>query len=116
MKYFLDENFPKKAVQIIEARSEVVTDIRGSGKEGLKDNLIFELAQEEKALFCTTDRDFLTQVHFVKRPHCGILVIALSNPNARLILEKFNWFIDNFSEANISDKCFYITDNNCKIF
>ncbi|MCX8494902.1 MAG: DUF5615 family PIN-like protein [Akkermansiaceae bacterium] len=41
MKFFLDENFPKAAVGLLEGMGHEVFDLRGSGREGLPDPDIF---------------------------------------------------------------------------
>ncbi len=58
MKFFLDENFPKAAVGLLEGIGHVVFDLRGSGREGLPDPDVFAEAQLSAAVFLTTDRDF----------------------------------------------------------
>ena len=35
MKFFLDENFPKKAISLLETQQHTAFDIRGSSHEGL---------------------------------------------------------------------------------
>lgn len=91
-------------------------DIRGTRKEGLDDKKIFDLAKKSKAIFLTTDKDFSHTIHFISQPHFGILVIALSQPNAIKILEKLDWFLKKFINSEITNKCFLITDNKCKIY
>ena len=51
MNFFLDENFPKKAISLLEKYKHNTFDIRGSSNEGLDDKEIFSLAKEEKAVF-----------------------------------------------------------------
>ena len=58
MRFFLDENFPKAAVGLLEDMGHEVFDLRGSGREGLPDPDIFAEAQRCAAVFLTTDRDF----------------------------------------------------------
>jgi predicted nuclease of predicted toxin-antitoxin system len=86
MKFFLDENFPKKAIELLEKRNFEIIDIRGTKKEGLDDNKIFDLAKKSKSVFLTTDKDFYHTIHFTSQPHFGIVVIAISQPNAIKIL------------------------------
>lgn len=78
MKFFLDENFPLKAKEILEAKKHSIFDIRGTGKEGISDEKIFQISKKKKAVFLTTDKDFFHTIHFMHKPHYGVIVIALS--------------------------------------
>jgi len=63
MKFFLDENFPKKAKDFLFSKGHDVLDIRGSSKEGTEDINIFNMAQENEAIFLTTDGTFFILFH-----------------------------------------------------
>lgn len=41
MKFFLDENFPKAAVGMLEGMGHEVFDLRGTDREGSQDGDIF---------------------------------------------------------------------------
>jgi len=58
MRFFLDENFPKSAANMLRQIGHEVHDLRGSGREGLADSQIFDEAQLNESIFLTTDRDF----------------------------------------------------------
>ncbi len=117
MTFFLDENFPKKAIGLLERTGHTVIDIRGTNKEGLPDNDIFNMCKEKNAVFLTTDRDFYHTIHLTHKPHKGIVVIAIKNPNTTSILEKLIWFLGYLKEnSDIENKCFLIKSNNCNIF
>ena len=88
MIYFLDENFPKKAISLLETHQHTAFDIRDSSKEGLEDKEIFSLAKMEKAVFLTTDKDFYHTIHLTEKPHYGIILITLRQPNSKSILDK----------------------------
>ncbi len=66
MKFFLDENFPRKATCMLESHGFEVFDIRGTEIEGADDTTLFEKAQQHEAIFLTTDKDFYhtIQYHF----------------------------------------------------
>ena len=115
LNFFLDENFPKRAIGLLEKLGHLVFDVRGTEQEGLKDNALFDIAQEHQAIFLTTDRDFFHTVPYLFPKHHGVIVIALSQPNGKIIMEKLNWALD-FMDANpiemsvllLKDKSYYI--------
>jgi len=116
MNILLDENFPKKAKEILEESGFIVFDVRGTENEGLPDIDIFDIAKKEKALFLTTDSDFFHTIHLTQKPHRGIVVINLRNPNTKNILEKLSWFIDNFINHKNDNTCYLIADTKCNIY
>lgn len=111
MLFFLDENFPKKAVPFLNEKGHETLDIRGTPQEGLEDSLIFALAQEKGAVFLTTDRDFFHTVPFLYDDHHGIIVIALSQPNTQNILDKLGAALTYVETMDIRSHCFLLTDN-----
>ena len=110
MKFFLDENFPRKAVQLLEADRHQVFDIRGTELEGIADGEIFEKAQENDAIFLTTDKDFYHTITHLYPAHNGIIVFALSQPNAANILEKLKAALRFIQTHKIKSNCLLLTD------
>ncbi len=111
MNVFLDENFPRKSTALLEERGFNVFDIRGSQFEGEDDPDIFERALKQQALFLTTDKDFFHTVHFLYPRHYGIIVIALSQPNAAKILDKLKYALEYIKKIDIESQCILLTDH-----
>jgi predicted nuclease of predicted toxin-antitoxin system len=112
MKFFLDENFPKSSEVILNEFGHKVFDIRGTSREGLSDLEIFKLAQEKKAVFLTTDKDFFHTIPFQFEEHSGVIIIALSQPSGHVINSKLKWFLDNFDFNYIKSKVILLKDNS----
>lgn len=116
MTFFLDENFPKLAVQFLNQRGHVTFDIRGTEHEGIDDFAIFRMAKEQSAIFLTCDRDFYHTIHLTEKPHYGIIVITLRRPNASAIIDKLQWVIENLHKFTFTDECILLTDTKCTIY
>ena len=112
MKFFLDENFPKSASDLLTQHSHSVKDVRGTSAEGADDATIFELALADKAVFLTTDRDFFHTIPHLYERHYGIVVIALRQPNRLNILSKLEWFLELYRDSNLENKVFQLRDNS----
>jgi predicted nuclease of predicted toxin-antitoxin system len=112
MKFFLDENFPKSSEKILQELGHQIIDIRGTSKEGLSDLKIFKLAQDEKAIFLTTDKDFFHTIPFQFDEHYGVVIIALRQPSGALINSKLEWFLTNFDFKYIKSKVILLKDQN----
>jgi predicted nuclease of predicted toxin-antitoxin system len=116
MTFFLDENFPKKSIQTLEEAGHKVIDIRGTEQEGITDIEIFSLAKKSKAVFLTCDRDFYHTIHLTEKPHFGIIVIALRQPNSSAILEKLEWILNKVNELDLPDTCILLRDQKYSIY
>ena len=112
MRFFLDENFPKAAVGLLEDMGHEVFDLRGSGREGLPDPDIFAEAQRCAAVFLTTDRDFFHTIPHLHEKHAGIIVIALRQPNRSAILEKLSWVLKRLQSDAFRDRAIQLRDRS----
>ncbi len=116
MKFFLDENFPKSAERYLVLKGHTVFDIRGSSKEGIDDLQIFRLAQEKRATFLTTDRDFFHTIPHLFPEHYGIVIIALRQPNRNAIFSRLSWFIEHYKRETIFGKAYLLRESTYKVY
>jgi predicted nuclease of predicted toxin-antitoxin system len=116
MKFFFDENFPKAAGKLLRKHGHEWIDIRGTDQEGSDDRTIFDDAQRQEAVFLTTDRDFFHTVPHLGDPHCGVVVIALRQPNRDNILDRLKWFLDHFGDADLKNRAFELRDRTYVVF
>ncbi len=116
MKFFLDENFPKTVASILEEMGHEVFDIRSTEFEGSDDNLIFQMAQDKKAIFLTTDKDFFHTIPSLYETHYGIVVIVIRKPNRSSIMEKFLFALNHVDLSSFKSKILVLRDNNYSIF
>jgi predicted nuclease of predicted toxin-antitoxin system len=85
VKIFVDENIPLITVHTMRELGNDVRDIRGSIHEGVDDDELWTLAQEDKRLFITTDKGF---TRFRNLNHFGLIVIRLKKPNRMKIHQR----------------------------
>lgn len=72
-----------------------VIDIRGTDKEGLTDEEIWEIAQKQQRLLITTDKGFALKRY---ESHNGILIVRLKQPNRLRIHRKVMQAINHFRD------------------
>ena len=82
MKIFVDENIPISTVEELRQMGHDVLDIRGTDKEGLSDESIWELVIDQKRMIITTDKGFS---QYRDELHEGIIIIRLKQPNRKKI-------------------------------
>ena len=78
MKILVDEHIPLMTVRTLRLIGHDVRDIRGTLDEGMQDDALWAMAQQEERLLITADKGF-TQ-YCMARPH-GVLIIRLRQPN-----------------------------------
>ena len=94
MQILVDENIPRPTVARLRELGHYVLDIRGTPREGMKDELLWELAQKEKRLLISTDRRFL---RYWNVSHNGALVVLLSQAKLQTIHAKIMQTLDQFT-------------------
>jgi predicted nuclease of predicted toxin-antitoxin system len=93
VKILVDENIPKITVEAPRAAGHDVLDIRGTPRQGMFDEDLWPLAQEEQRLLITTDKGF---TEHRDEQHHGCLIVRLRQPNEQRIharvMRAFNQF------------------------
>lgn len=111
MKFLLDENFPRSANHFLVARGHEVIDFRGTADEGMADSEVLAMTQRLHAVLLTTDRDFFHTLHTIGKPHPGIIVVALRQPNRAAILARMEWALEHLREAKFPNRVFQLRDS-----
>ena len=83
MKILVDENIPNISIAELLSKGHDVLDIRGTPKQGIFDDELWVLAQNEKRMLITTDKGFS---QYRDEKHDGILIIRLRQPNEERII------------------------------
>ena len=109
MKFILDENFPKAARPCLEQRRHECVDVRDFLPQGTDDEMVFQFAQERRAVFLTTDKDFYHTIPLARSPHHGAVVISLHQPNRQAILQRLQWFLDHLP-ASMDNTVYLLRD------
>ncbi|MBL7077599.1 MAG: DUF5615 family PIN-like protein [Kiritimatiellae bacterium] len=109
MKFLLDENFPRSAVDTLGALGHEVHDFRDEGRIGAPDDDVMRMASDLEAVLLTTDKDFFHTVQLLFPQHHGVIVVALSQPDRESIMSRLRWALAQVSE-DIHSKCYLVTD------
>jgi predicted nuclease of predicted toxin-antitoxin system len=95
MKILADENIPMMNVQALREMGHEVLDIRGTVDEGVVDEALWEISQQEGQLLITTDKGFTEHRNEL---HHGILIVRLRQPNRSKIHQRVMQAINRFDE------------------
>ncbi len=85
MNILVDENIPLMTVRALCEMGHNVLDIRGTVYEGIVDDDLWKMAQQEGQLLITTDKGF---ARYRDEPHYGILIVRLRQPNRHRIHQR----------------------------
>ncbi|MGB9177694.1 MAG: DUF5615 family PIN-like protein [Pyrinomonadaceae bacterium] len=92
----MDENIPLITVRELRSLGHDVLDIRGTAHQGIPDDRLWELAQNESRLLISTDKGF---AQYRNESHHGILIVRLRQPNEQKIHERVMKVMEQFAEA-----------------
>ncbi len=95
-------------VDYLRSQGHNVLDIRGSELEGITDNEVWNLAQQEKRVLVSTDKWFAS---IMTTPHFGVLIVLLKHPNRQRIHERVLLGLETFSEADWGGLIVTMRDN-----
>lgn len=110
MNFILDENFPRPAIALLATYGHVGRSILEFSPKGSNDIKIFQIAQHEKFIFLTTDKDFFHTVPLLVKDHAGVIVITLHQPNRQKILNRLEWALRWLQQGNITGRVLLVTD------
>jgi predicted nuclease of predicted toxin-antitoxin system len=103
MRFFLDENFPRPAITFLESAGHSASHALQSFPPGTGDTKLFAYAQEQKAIFVTTDKDFFHTVPLAFERHSGAIVITLRRPNRAELLRRLAEALALLGEKDLHD-------------
>lgn len=107
MKILVDENIPKITVQEIKIIYPDIKDIRGTIEEGVGDDEIWEIVQNEDRLLITTDKGFSKYRH---QNHSGIIIILLKQPTLIKIHQRAIPTLHEYSESEWKNRLVIVRD------
>ena len=110
MKFFLDENFPRPALIPLQAGGHPATHALDIFPPGTADDTLFAHAQQEGAVFISTDRDFFHTVPLGFAHHYGVLVITLRRPNRAELLRRLSDALAVLGARSLVNTVWLITD------
>jgi len=88
VRFFLDENFPRAAAQLLAAAGHECSRALDYFPPGAADDALFAKAQALGAVFVTTDRDFFHTIPWLHNNHAGVIVVTLAQPDREALLAR----------------------------
>ena len=114
MTYFLDENFPRSALDHLKTAGHTASHALDSFPQGTSDDNLFNCAQEVNAIFVTSDKDFFHTIPMSFARHCGAIVITLRRPNRADLLRRLADALALLGERDLRDTVWLVTDTRIR--
>ncbi len=111
MRFFLDENFPRAAVDELTAAGHECSRALEHFSAGTPDDDLFAKAQELGAIFVTTDRDFFHTVPWLHNRHAGVIAITLAQPNRAALLGRLRDAVARLHGQKSFHRVWLLTDD-----
>jgi len=114
MIFFLDENFPRPALAHLLGAGHKANHALEFFAQGTADDKLFAYAQEQKAVFVTTDKDFFHTIPLSFKRHHGAIVVTLRKPNRADLLRRLTDALVLLGEKDLRDTVWLVTDTRIR--
>jgi predicted nuclease of predicted toxin-antitoxin system len=114
MTFFLDENFPRPALARLQAAGHKASHALDKFPPGTADDKLFAEAQEQEAIFVTTDKDFFHTIPLAFGKHHGAVVITLHKPNRADLLRRLSDALALLGDRGLRDTVWLVTDTRIR--
>jgi len=114
MRFFLDENFPRTAPAFLESTGHSATHALQHFPPGTADAKLFAHAQEQRAVFVSTDKDFFHTIPLAFERHCGAIVITLRKPNRADLLRRLAEALAQLGERELKNTTWLVTETRIR--
>lgn len=109
MKFLTDENIASLVVSMIRKRGFNVKDIKEERLYGFDDKKIIELANKEKRIIITYDKDFAELIN--NRKHNGVVLIKSRKQSPENVAEILIKFLSSNFKEKIKENLVIVTEN-----
>jgi hypothetical protein len=114
MKFFLDENFPRPALVLLQAAGHQATHALNDFPSGTADETLFAHAQQQSAIFISTDKDFLPHGSARIRPSLRRDCHHSAQAKSRRSAPPINRRIELLGERDLRDTVWLVTDTRIR--
>lgn len=103
IKFLTDENI---APQVVEALRKEEFDVFSIFEElrGASDEKIFKLAQEQKRIILTHDKDFGNLIRQIQQLHCGVILLRLRNQRPQNVIQHLIPFLKKIHPEKLKNR------------
>lgn len=112
MRFIADENIPNALILAIRRKGHSVKDLKEENLTGISDQDLLAIANKEKRIIITFDKDFLAQI---RKSQSGIVILRYSNKNVINVVTQFCYLLDSPFKEKFGNSICEVFDNYLKI-
>lgn len=110
MRFLVDESAGKKLANLLSQQHEVV--FVGDVSPSITDEAILAIANKQKRILITNDKDFGELVFRFKKPNAGIILLRTLRSDSSL---RYGLLLRLFKTANVHHKFIVLTEIHVRI-
>ncbi|PIU43879.1 MAG: hypothetical protein COZ91_01035 [Candidatus Nealsonbacteria bacterium CG_4_8_14_3_um_filter_39_7] len=115
MKFLADENIAPRVVLVLRENGFNVTSICEEKFSGASDEKILKLAQKQKRIILTHDKDFGDLIHQPFQPPCGVILLRLRNQSPDSVINHLIPFLGKIGLEKIKNRLVILCEGKIRI-
>lgn len=115
LKFLADENVAFRVVESLRKEGFNVLSIYEEGFSGVLDEKILKLAQKEKRIIITHDKDFGNLIHQPFQRHGGVILLRLRNQSPQNVILCLIPFLKNKKPNKIKNRLVIFQEGKIRI-
>lgn len=112
MRFIADENIPNDLILAIRRKGHSVKDLKEENLTGISDHELLAIANKEKRIIITFDKDFLVQI---RKSQSGIVILRYSNKHTQNVITQFCYLLDSPLKEKFENSLCEVFDNYLKV-
>ena len=113
MRFLLDENADPRLADHLRASGHDVTTIILDYTRSIEDTQVLTIAQRERRILITNDRDFGELIISQGLPHAGVIYFRLRSTALRLKLDRLDYVLGH--HAHQLDQFLVVTEHSVRV-
>lgn len=115
LKFLTDENVAPRVVEALRKEGFNVLSIYEEKLSGISDEKILKLAQKEKRIILTHDKDFGNLVHKPYQTHGGVILLRLRNQSPQNVINHLIPFLKKVKPSKIKNRLVVFQERKIRI-
>lgn len=114
--FLLDENIPFALITLLEDSGFEVNHLKKSGKAGIRNGEVYELASRYSSWIVTRDSDFQSIYKLNQYDIKGVIVLKLNSTKTPYLPGRFESFLQNYRDTLDTKSVIIISDEHIRIY